>query len=106
MSEIDEFRARYESHVRRVVSGDMKAAVADMVPDAVPAVFEGVDVPRGAVDDFEIVGVRPDGDRMVGEAVYISAERSIGLRSYWVRYDDDWRAAALENFPTTSRDRR
>ncbi len=102
MSELDDFRARYERHVGHVVDGNMKAAVAEMIQDNIPAVFDGVDVPRGAVDAHRIVGVRADGDRMVGETVYTTEGREIGLRSIWELRDGDWFAGALENFSPES----
>ncbi|OUC80742.1 hypothetical protein [Gordonia lacunae] len=98
MSELDDFRARYEQHVGHVVEGDMKAAVAEMIQENIPAVFDGVDVPRGAVDAHRIVGVRADGDRMIGETVYTTEGREIGLRSIWERRDGNWFAGGLENF--------
>ncbi|MCG7631280.1 MULTISPECIES: hypothetical protein [Gordonia] len=102
MSELDDFRVRYEHHVGHVVAGDMKAAVAEMIQENIPAVFDGVDVPRGAVDAHRIVGVRADGDRMVGETVYTTEGREIGLRSIWERRDGEWLAGALENFAPES----
>lgn len=100
MSEVDEFRAVYERHVGYVVAGNMKAAIADMVPENVPAVFDGVETPRAAVDGHHIVEVRADGDRMIGEAVYEVGGSFIGLRSIWERRDGGWLAAELENFAT------
>lgn len=98
MSEIDAFRERYERHVGHVAAGDMKSALAEMVPANLPTVFDGVDVPRGAIDGHRIVGVRADGDRMIGEAVYVCEGLEIGLRSIWENHDGTWLAAALENF--------
>ncbi|ATD69375.1 MULTISPECIES: hypothetical protein [Gordonia] len=103
MSEIDDFRARYTQHVGHVAAGDMKSAMAEMVQENLPTVFEGVDVPRGAIENHRIVGVRADGDRMIGEAVYAFDGREIGLRSIWERHDGTWLAAALENFPPGDR---
>lgn len=93
----EDFRSRYERHVGYVVSGNMKAALADMVPVNLPQVFEGIDVPR-SVDSFRIVDVRADGDLMIGETVYETGDRSIGLRSIWELHDGHWLAARLENF--------
>ena len=97
-TDLDEFRRIYERHVDHVRSGDMKAAIADMVSENVPAVFEGVDVPRSAVESVEIVEVRADGDLRVGASVYRLPDRAIGLRSFWERRDGRWLAARLENF--------
>ncbi|WHU45571.1 hypothetical protein QNM97_16255 [Gordonia sp. L191] len=98
MSEIDDFRQLYERHVGHVVAGDMAAAVADIAPATLDTIFEGVLVPRRAVESFEIVDVRSEGRRMVGEAVYRGADGIIGLRSVWERRDDSWQAVALANF--------
>ncbi len=100
MSKVDEFRPLYERHVGYVVAGDMKAAIADMVQENLPTVFEGVEVPRSAVDGFTIKDVRADGDRMIGDTVYEVGGKLIGLRSIWERRGDTWLAAELENFPT------
>lgn len=96
--DLDEFRRIYESHVEHVRVGDMKAAMAEMVRENLPAVFEGIDVPRSAVEHAEIVAVRADGDQWIGDCIYRVAGRSIGLRSIWERHDDHWLAARLENF--------
>ncbi|AZG47697.1 hypothetical protein [Gordonia insulae] len=95
----EDFRTLYERHVGHVVSGDMKAAIADMVQENIPAVFEGVAVPRGAVNGFEIKDVRLDGERQIGETIYDTGDGVIGLRSIWELRDGEWKAAALENFP-------
>lgn len=95
----DDFRVVYTRHVGRVGAGDVKAALADMVPENLPTVFEGVTVPRGAVHAYEIKDTRVDGDRRIGEAVYRTADTVIGLRSIWELRDGTWKAAALENFP-------
>ena len=97
-SEIAAFRGVYEKHVAGVAAGDMPAVLADMVQANLPTVFEGVDVPRGGIDSYEIVDVRTDGDRMVGETVYRTDGRAIALRSIWDRHGDRWLAAELENF--------
>ncbi|WP_439031517.1 hypothetical protein [Gordonia terrae] len=102
MSELENFRRRYERHVGHVVAGEFKASLADMIPENLPAVFDGVDVPRGAVDGHRIVGVRADGDRMIGETVYVIEGREIGLRSIWQLRDGEWYAGALENFAPES----
>ncbi|WP_026342579.1 hypothetical protein [Nocardia sp. BMG111209] len=96
---IEDFRARYERHVGRVEAGDSRAALADMVPENLPAVFEGVRVPGRVVTAVRIVGVRAEGDTRIGEAVYTTPEGVIGLRSIWELRDGVWLAAALENFP-------
>ncbi|ORL16001.1 hypothetical protein [Prescottella equi] len=97
----EDFRTLYERHVGYVVSGNMKAALADMVQENIPAVFNGVSVPRGAVNAFEIKDVRVEGDRQIGETVYETPGGVIGLRSIWELHDGQWKAAALENFPVT-----
>lgn len=97
-TEAQEFRALYERHVQYVLDGDMKAALADMVRERVPQVFEGVTVPRGKVDSLRIVDVRREGDTWVGETEYHTPEGRIGLRSIWEQHDGTWKAAALENF--------
>ncbi|AHH19861.1 hypothetical protein NONO_c50770 [Nocardia nova SH22a] len=100
MSEQD-FREVYERHVGAVAKGDFKAALADMVQENLPAVLDGVTVPRGVVNGFEITDVRAEGDTRVGETVYDTPEGVIGLRSIWERHDGQWKAAALENFPAS-----
>ncbi|WP_068268924.1 hypothetical protein [Aldersonia kunmingensis] len=95
----EDFRALYERHVGYVVSGNMKAAIADMVQANLPTVFDGISVPRGAVNGFEIKDVRSEGDRQIGETVYDTPEGVIGLRSIWELHDGQWKAAVLENFP-------
>ncbi|MCK8673015.1 hypothetical protein ACWDUD_09100 [Rhodococcus sp. NPDC003382] len=97
---VEDFRALYEQHVGYVVAGNMKAALADMVQENIPQVFDGVDAPRAAAQGFEIRDVRAEGDLMVGETVYDMGDRSIGLRSIWELRDGRWLAAKLENFPT------
>ena len=97
---IEDFRTRYEQHVGYVVSGNMKAALGDMVRENLPHVFDGVDAPQAPPVGFEIVDVRADGDLMVGETVYDMGDRSIGLRSIWELHDGRWLAAKLENFAT------
>lgn len=96
---VDEFRAVYERHIGFVAAGDIKAVLADMVQENVPAVFEGVDAPRDAVRAHTIRDVRVDGELMVGETVYDVGDRLIGLRSIWAKHDGRWWASALENFP-------
>jgi hypothetical protein len=96
---VTEFRELYEQHVRSVAAGDMKAALADMVQENLPGVFDGVRVPRGAVLSYEIRDVRADGDNRIGEAVYVTADAgTIGLRSIWESRDGGWKAAELANF--------
>jgi len=95
----DDFRAVYERHVGHVVAGDHKATLADMVPEKLPTVFQGVTVPRSAVTGHEIRQVRADRDLRIGETVYRTADGPIGLRSIWERRGERWLAAALENFP-------
>lgn len=96
---VPEFRDLYVKHVESVAAGDMKAALADMVQANVPAVFEGVQVPRGKVLSYEIKDARAEGDLRIGEAVYVTAdEGAIGLRSTWELRDGAWKAASLGNF--------
>ncbi|MET7773213.1 hypothetical protein [Nocardia sp. NPDC005366] len=97
----EDFREVYERHVGHVVSGDMKAALADMVQENLATVFDGVTVPRAAVDGFEIKDVRAEGDLGIGETVYATPDGVIGLRSIWELRDGQWKAARLENFPAT-----
>ncbi|SHN46663.1 hypothetical protein [Cryptosporangium aurantiacum] len=94
----DEFRELFERHVGYVVAGDIKAALADMVPERIPAVFEGVTVPGGEVTDARIVDVRRDGETWIGEAVYETPNGPVGLRSIWILHEGAWKANALENF--------
>lgn len=96
---VEEFRLAYERHVNYVVTGDTDAAIADMVQENIPAVFEGIQSPRKAVAAFEIKDVRAEGHLMIGETVYDTGRRLIGLRSIWENHDGRWLAARLENFP-------
>ncbi|MDV2476241.1 hypothetical protein F8M49_14415 [Rhodococcus zopfii] len=96
------FRDLYERHVNHVAAGRMSDAIADIVRENIPQVFEGVDVPRAAVAGFAIKDVRSDGERMVGETVYDLGDRSVGLRSIWEFRDGRWLAAELENFPAAT----
>ncbi|NDZ95836.1 hypothetical protein G3I13_06360 [Streptomyces sp. SID6673] len=98
MSDKD-FRELYERHVGYVISGDMKSAIADMVKENLPTVFDGVVVPRGEVNSGEIKAVRREGERQIGETVYVTPDAVIGLRSIWEHRDGRWQAAVLENFP-------
>lgn len=98
MSDLEQFQQRYERHVAHVAAGDMKAALADMVQANLPAVFDGIDLPRSAVHRFEVRDVRADGNLMIGETIYDLDDRRIGLRSIWENHDGHWLAAALENF--------
>jgi hypothetical protein len=96
---VPEFKVLYENHVKKVAAGDMKAALADMVQENIPAVFDGVRVPRGTVLSYEIKDARAEGVVRVGEAVYVTAdEGAIGLRSTWELHDGAWKAASLANF--------
>lgn len=99
---LNEFRRIYERHIGYVAAGDTSAVLADMVQAKVPAVFDGVDLPRGKVCGHEIKDVRADGEFMVGETVYDVGDQVIGLRSIWENHDGRWLAAALENFPATA----
>ncbi|MBA4024857.1 MAG: hypothetical protein C0482_21075 [Gordonia sp.] len=99
---VPEFKVLYEKHVQSVAAGDMKAALADMVQANIPAVFDGVQVPRGRVLSYEVVDARAEGDLRIGEAVYVTAdEGTIGLRSTWELHDGVWKAAGLANFAVT-----
>ncbi|MGH3349817.1 MAG: hypothetical protein ACRDPS_04055 [Nocardioides sp.] len=93
-----DFETTYRRHVDGVVAGDLKAVLADMAPGSVPEVFVGVQVPRADVDSAEIVSVRLDGERGVGEAVYVTPDGAVGLRSGWALVDGVWKADLLENF--------
>lgn len=97
--EARDFRARYERHVQFVLDGDIKSALADMVRENLPKVFEGVTVPAGNVVSLRVVDVRKEGGTWIGETVYTTADGPIGLRSIWEAHDGVWLAAALENFP-------
>lgn len=92
------FQTIYREHVAMVVSGDLKGVMGDMDPAVVGTVFDGVIVPRGAVNAAEVISHAVDGDRAVGEAIYRTAEGSIGLRSGWRLADGRWLADHLENF--------
>lgn len=98
-AEAIEFRELYERHTGYVLAGDFKASLADMVQSVIPAVFDGVVVPRGKVLTRTIVDVRKEGERWIGDTVYETPEGLIGLRSFWVLDDGAWRAAELANFP-------
>lgn len=97
--EAREFRARYERHVQFVLDGDLDSALADMVQENLPKVFEGITVPAGNVVSLRVVDVRKEGETWVGDTVYTTADGPIGLRSFWELRDGVWLAAALENFP-------
>ncbi len=92
------FEAVYRRHVDMVVAGDLKGVLADMAPDSVPAVFEGVDAPQGDVRSADVVSVSVDGTRALGRAVYRLDDRAIGLQSGWTHDGTRWLADALENF--------
>lgn len=97
-----DFEATYRHHVDGVVAGDMKTVLADMAPGSVPGVFEGVRVPGAQVDNAEILSARVEGERGVGEAVYVTPDGVIGLRSGWAIVDGAWKADSLENFDPAS----
>lgn len=92
------FEAVYRRHVDLVVQGDMAAVLADMEPASVPQVFAGVDTPRGGVQHADIRSIRFEDNRGVGEAVYSTGDRKIGLRSGWRHDGETWKADVLENF--------
>ncbi|ROO85285.1 hypothetical protein EDD29_2827 [Actinocorallia herbida] len=98
-NEVAEFRARYERHTQFVLDGDLKSALADMVQENLPKVFEGVRTPGKGVSARRIVDVRREGDTWIGDTVYTTPEGLIGLRSIWELRDGVWLAAALANFP-------
>ncbi len=100
--DLEGFEATYRKHVTMVVDGDLNGVMADMLPAALPTVFDGVSVPRGDVTSAEVVRVSLDGDRGVGEAVYETPAGSIGLRSEWLFDGEGWKADALENFDPPS----
>lgn len=97
--EESQFRERYEKHVGYVVAGDSAAALADMLPGVVPAVYDGVTVPKGKVTSRVILGVYNRDGKWHGETVYRTAAGAVGLRSIWWLHEDQWFAAELENFP-------
>lgn len=97
-TEAQEFRALYERHVNYLLEGDNEAALADMVRERIPDVFKGIDIPF-KVQALQIIDVRREGDRWVGETVYDTPKGRIGLRSFWDLHDGRWLAADLENFP-------
>lgn len=97
--EAREFRARYERHVQFVLDGDLTSALADMVQENMPKMFEGVAVPGGNVVSLRVLDVRKEGEAWVGDTVYVTEDGPIGLRSFWESRDGVWLAAALENFP-------
>jgi hypothetical protein len=101
-SEEEAFRQLYERHVGYVRSGDLRASLGDMVPDVIPAVFEGVDVPRARPAAATIVGVYRRGEHWVGETIYDTSDGRIGLRSIWHLHQGQWKAAELENFDTSA----
>lgn len=92
------FEPVYRDHVAKVVSGDLRGVMADMDPEVLAHVFEGVHVPRGRVSGAEVVSVSVTDGRGVGEAVYRTGDGVLGLRSGWVRRGGRWLADALENF--------
>jgi|GEM_PF-6442049 len=92
------FEETYARHVGLVQAGDLSGVIADMAPGSVPAVFEGVKVPRGDVLAAEIRSVRVVEGRGTGECVYTVASGRIGLRSSWSHDGTAWKADALENF--------
>ena len=92
------FRERYERHVGYVVAGDTAAAVADMLPGVMPAVYEGITVPRD-ITGSTIVAVYKKAGTWYGETVYETESGPVGLRSVWWSHEGDWLAAELENFP-------
>jgi hypothetical protein len=92
------FEPVYRAHVAMVVEGDLKGVMADMEPASLAHVFDGVDVPRGDVDSAEVVRIAVVDGRGVGEAVYRTGARDIGLRSGWSYVDGRWLANSLENF--------
>lgn len=98
MSEQSQFQERYEKHVGYVVAGDTRAALADMMPGVVPAVYEGVTVPRDITGHVVVRVYKADG-KWHGETVYETPTGPVGLRSIWWSQDGEWLAAELENFP-------
>ena len=97
--EATEFRELYERHTGYVVEGNVKASLADMVPSVVPAVFEGVVVPRGRATSRTILDVRKEGTAGSATPSMRRPDGPIGLRSYWIMHEGAWRAVELENFP-------
>lgn len=99
--DFDGFETTYRSHVEKVRAGDLKSVMTDMDPASLATVFDGVTVPREKVNFAEVLAVRLDGERGVGEAVYTTAEGRIGLRSGWAHDGSEWKADSLENFEAT-----
>lgn len=97
-TEESQFRERYEKHVGYVMAGDSAAALADMLPGVVPAVYDGVILPGGPLTSL-IVGVYKKAGKWHGETIYDTAAGAIGLRSIWWLHEGEWRAAELQNFP-------
>ncbi|MBZ5735302.1 hypothetical protein K8Z61_12430 [Nocardioides sp. TRM66260-LWL] len=91
-----EFEAVYRRHVDLVVRGDTASVLADMDPAGLPGIFTGVQVPRGPVGSARILDMRLEGERAVGECVYVTESGSIGLRSGW-RHEGRWLADRLAN---------
>jgi len=96
--DVSAFELIYRDHVAKVVSGDLRAVMADMDPEALSRVFDGVDVPRGDVTSADVVSVSVADGRGVGEAVYRTAAGALGLRSGWIHRDGRWLSDSLENF--------
>jgi hypothetical protein len=97
-TDLAQFEKAYSRHVAMVQGGDLEGVMADMHPDALPTVFQGVDVPRGSVLAAEVRAVRVVDGRGIGECVYTTPRGRIGLRSGWTRVGAFWKADALENF--------
>lgn len=95
---VDAFEPTYRNHVAMVVAGDLAGVMADMNPETLAHVFDGVTVPRGAVASAEVVRIEVAGGRATGEAVYETVDGAIGLRSGWAHDGSAWKADRLENF--------
>jgi hypothetical protein len=97
-SDLSGFEPVYRDHVAKVVTGDLRGVMADMDPEVLGHVFEGVEVPQGDVSTADVVSVAVVDGRGLGEAVYRTAKGALGLRSGWTHRDGRWLADSLENF--------
>lgn len=98
MANQNTFLSQYEAHVGLVAAGKMAESVTDMDQSTIPQVFEGVQTPSSAPEDYTILGAyRRDGE-WYGDTVYHVGDKVIGLRSIWRLVGGDWKAYKLENF--------
>jgi hypothetical protein len=99
---LEDFRKIYVGHVENAAAGRREATVADVLPASLPRLHEGVAGPRGAIEAYDIIDVRADGDRRIGETVYWTADGAVGLRSVWERHGGRCLVVRLENFPVVT----